>query len=93
MDWNLAELLWPTIYLLWAVGLVFFIWAMLRRRSKKRRESWPELLAIAAFCGGASLVMVVIHLIGFQLPFTARLGIVSVILGAYAYYSHKRQQK
>jgi predicted Co/Zn/Cd cation transporter (cation efflux family) len=92
MDWDFDNLLWPTVYILQVVAVVFFIWAMTRRQSKKRRDSWIELMAVAAFCFFASIIMLLVNSFGFHLDFTARLGVVSVILCLYAYYSYKRNK-
>jgi ABC-type Co2+ transport system permease subunit len=92
MDWDFDLLLWPIVYLFWTVALIFSFWGILRRKSDPTGESWKELLAIAAFCLVTSLLMLFVHYVGLQISFTARLGIVSLILGLYAYYLYRRQK-
>lgn len=93
MDWDMNQILWPTMYLLWAVAAIFFIWAMLKRNSRKNRDSWQDFLAIALFSLVSSLLMLFIHTLNLQVSFFARLGIVSLILCFYAYYSYRRNKR
>ncbi|VBB07844.1 Hypothetical protein LUCI_3109 [Lucifera butyrica] len=92
MDW-LNALIWPTAYLLLAGAVILFVWAMLLRNKNKKNTAWKEVLTVAVFCLLSSGVMLLVHFAGFQLSFTTRLGLVSVILVLYAYYSYRRQQK
>lgn len=93
MDWDLDNILWPTVYMLWTVAVVFFVWAMTRRQSRKRQNSWIELMSVSAFSLSASILMLVVHAYGFHLDFTARLGVVSLILCLYAYYVYQRNKR
>ncbi|MDR3589343.1 MAG: hypothetical protein P4N41_06745 [Negativicutes bacterium] len=93
MNWDMAVILWPTIYLLLAVAAVFFLWAMRRRKKKPRSDSWKEIMAVAVFCLVGSLLMIFVNSIDLQLSFLARLGAVTAILCLYAYYSYKRNKK
>jgi len=92
MDWDFDNLIWPTVYMLWFVAVVFFIWAMKRRQNKKGKDPWIELMSVAAFCLFASIIMLLVHSFAFRLDFTSRLGVVSVVLCLYAYYTYKRNK-
>ncbi len=92
MDWDMTVVLWPTIYLLLAVAAVFLLWALKRKKSRKN-SGWKELMAIAVFCLTASLLMVLVNTFDLHLSFITRLGIVSVILCLYAYYTYQRDKK
>lgn len=85
-------ILWPTIYILWAVAVIFFIWGMIRRKSRKN-QGWKEIMTVAAFCLVGSLLMVLVHSFDLQMSFITRLGLVTLILCFYAYYSYRRNKK
>jgi len=93
MSWDLKVLIWPTVYLLWAIAAIFFLWAIIRRSKSRQSYSWIEYLAVSVFSLLASLIMVLIKYTGYHVSFTTRLGAVSLILGCYAYYLYRRQQK
>jgi hypothetical protein len=93
MGWDLEVILWPTVCLLWAVAVIFIAMAVVRRNQKGHPGLWKEYLLIAAFSLAGSLLMLLIKYTGFELSYTARIGIVSVILGIYAYYIYRRSQK
>jgi len=92
MDWDMAVILWPTIYLLLGVAAVFFLWAHKRRKSRKN-HNWKEIMAVAVFSLTAALLMVLVNTFDLHLSFITRLGIVSVILCSYAYYTYRRDKK
>jgi uncharacterized membrane protein len=93
MRQDLEVILWPTVYLLWATAVIFFVWAMIHRSKRRQSKSWIEYLAISVFSLIVSLIMVLTKYTGYHLSFTTRIGVVSVILGLYAYYLYRRQQK
>ena len=92
MDWDFNNILWPTVYLLLACAIGLTIWAILLRAKAPADRGWREVLLVAAFCLAASLLMIAVHSIGYELSLVARLGIVTVILFLYAYYSYRRNK-
>ena len=92
MDWDMEIILWPTIYVLLAVAAIFFIWAIILRNSKRKVNTWKEMLAIAAFCLVGSCIMAAVHSFDLKMSFLTRLGLVSVILSLYAFYSYHRNR-
>lgn len=88
----MTAVLWPTIYLLWAVGAVFLFWGLRRRKSRKN-TGWKEITAVAVFCLVASLLMVLVNTFDLHMSFLTRLGVVSVILCLYAYYTYQRDKQ
>jgi len=93
MDFDMQVILWPTIYLLLAVAAVFFVWGIILRNNKRRKNNtWKEMMAIAAFCLTGSGTMLAVHSFDLQLSFVARLGLVTILLIFYAYYSYRRNK-
>jgi len=93
MGWDLETILWPTVFLLWTVAAIFIILAAVHRSKGRQGNSWIEYLWIAVFSLLSSFLMIIIKYTGFQLSFTTRVGVVSVVLGLYAYYLYRRQRK
>ncbi|MDR3562840.1 MAG: hypothetical protein P4N59_15575 [Negativicutes bacterium] len=93
MNWDMDAVLWPTIYLLLALAALLGLWALNVRKKSPKKSGWKEIMAIAVFCLVGALLMMFVNSVGFQLDFTTRLGVVSLILCIYAYYTYRRNKK
>jgi len=91
MSWDLEVVLWPAVCLLWTVAAVFIIWAGVTR--KRKEDQWKEYLWVAAFSLLSSFLMLYVKYSGFRVSYTSRIGLVSIILGLYAYYLYRRKKK
>jgi hypothetical protein len=88
LNWDMGAILWQTVYLFLAVGAVFAVWAM---SLYKKKKDWKQIFQVAAFCFIGAALMVTMPFIVRHFSFTARLGLISLILIIYAYYSYRHR--